>query len=134
MPSRKAQTHDPRSIEKKPVRKRAARKKKVAKPLGYLTRLGAYGFEKQETVLLAALVTEDPILLIGQSGTGKTFLLNTLSEALGLEHRHYNASLVSFDDLVGFPYPDEAKSEIRFLETPATIWSAESVLVDEISR
>ena len=134
MPSKQAQTHDPKTIEKKPTRKRAARKKKVATPLGYLTRLGAYGFEKQETVLLAALVTEDPILLIGQSGTGKTFLLNTLSEALGLEHRHYNASLVSFDDLVGFPYPDEAKSEIRFLETPATIWSAESVLVDEISR
>ncbi|MFU8822541.1 MAG: hypothetical protein ACNA8G_13420, partial [Gammaproteobacteria bacterium] len=39
-----------------------------------------------------------------------------------------------FDDLVGFPYPDEAKSAIRFLETPATIWGAESVLVDEISR
>jgi len=134
MPSKQAQTHDPKTIENKPARKRAARKKKVATPLGYLTRLGAYGFEKQETVLLAALVTEDPILLIGQSGTGKTFLLNTLSEALGLEHRHYNASLVSFDDLVGFPYPDEAKSEIRFLETPATIWSAESVLVDEISR
>lgn len=134
MPSTQAQTHDPKSTKKKPARKRAARKKKAAAQPGYLTRLGAYGFEKQETVLLAALVTEDPILLIGQSGTGKTFLLNTLSEALGLEHRHYNASLVSFDDLVGFPYPDDEKSEIRFLETPATIWNAESVLVDEISR
>jgi MoxR-like ATPase len=55
--------------------------------------------------ILAALVTEDPLLLIGASGTGKTYLLNSLSEALGLEHRHYNASLISFDDLVGFPYP-----------------------------
>lgn len=134
MPSTRPQTHDPRSTKKKPAPKRPAHKKKAAAQPGYLTRLGAYGFEKQETVLLAALVTEDPILLIGRSGTGKTFLLNTLSEALGLEHRHYNASLVSFDDLVGFPYPDDAKSEIRFLETPATIWSAESVLVDEISR
>jgi len=43
-------------------------------------------------LVLAALVTEDPLLLIGASGTGKTFLLNSLSEALGLEHRHYNAS------------------------------------------
>lgn len=113
---------------------KASRAKKTSRAAGHLTRLGAYGFGKHETVLLAALVTEDPILLIGRSGTGKTFLLNTLSEALGLEHRHYNASLVSFDDLVGFPYPDDEKSEIRFLETPATIWSAESVLVDEISR
>jgi MoxR-like ATPase len=100
----------------------------------YLTSLGAYGFRDLEPVLLAALVTEDPILLIGKSGTGKTFLLNSISEALGLEHRHYNASLVSFDDLVGFPYPDDARESVRFLETPATIWSAESVLVDEISR
>ena len=100
----------------------------------FLRPLGAYGFDEQETVLLAALVSEDPLLLIGRSGTGKTFLLNTLSEALGLEHRHYNASLLSFDDLVGFPYPDDAREKVNFLETPATIWGAESVLVDEISR
>jgi len=96
--------------------------------------LGVYGFAKRQLPILAALVTEDPLLLIGLSGTGKTYLLNSISEALGLEHRHYNASLISFDDLVGFPYPDDAKESIRFLQTPATIWGAESVLVDEISR
>jgi|KBSMisStaDraftv2_1062788.scaffolds.fasta_scaffold191010_1 MoxR-like ATPase len=101
---------------------------------GRLAALGAYGFEAQEPVILAALASGDPILLIGRSGTGKTFLLNSISEALGLEHRHYNASLISFDDLVGFPYPDEARSSVRFLETPATVWGAESVLIDEISR
>jgi MoxR-like ATPase len=99
-----------------------------------LADLGVYGFDRHETVILAALVTEDPLLLVGRSGTGKTFLLNTLSEALGLDHRHYNASLLSFDDLVGFPYPDEAHATVRFLETPATVWGAESVLIDEISR
>ena len=99
-----------------------------------LASLGVRGFTRLEPVVLAALVTEDPLLLIGRSGTGKTFLLNTLSEALGLEHRHYNASLISFDDLVGFPYPDKDGKGVRFLETPATVWSAESVLVDEISR
>ena len=35
---------------------------------------------------------------------------------------------------MGFPYPAEARTSVRFLETPATIWGAESVLVDEISR
>jgi MoxR-like ATPase len=99
-----------------------------------LARLGAYGFGAQEPVILAALVTGDPLLLIGRSGTGKTFLLNSISEALQLNHRHYNASLLSFDDLVGFPYPDEARTTVRFLETPATVWSAESVLIDEINR
>src|SRR5210317_2482881 len=100
----------------------------------YLEALEVFGFDDVEPAILAALVTEDPLLLIGRSGTGKTFLLNSLSEEMGLEHRHYNASLISFDDLVGFPYPDESKSTIRFLETPATVWGAESVLVDEISR
>lgn len=106
----------------------------TTKSFTHLADLGVYGFDRQEPVILAALVTEDPMLLIGRSGTGKTFLLNSLSEALGLEHRHYNASLISFDDLVGFPYPDAENSGVRFLETPATVWSAESVLIDEISR
>jgi MoxR-like ATPase len=100
----------------------------------HLPDLGVYGFDRYEPVILAALVTEDPLLLIGRSGTGKTFLLNSLSEALGLAHRHYNASLISFDDLVGFPYPDGENAGVRFLETPATVWGAESVLIDEISR
>jgi len=101
---------------------------------GYFERLGIYGFASVEPIILAAMVTEDPLLLVGRSGTGKTYLLNSISEALGLEHRHYNASLISFDDLIGFPYPEEDKSSIRFLETPATVWGAESVLIDEISR
>ena len=53
---------------------------------------------------------------------------------MGLEHRCYNASLISFDDLVGFPYPDPGHESVRYLETPATVWGAESVLIDEISR
>jgi MoxR-like ATPase len=106
----------------------------MAAKRGHLTRLGAFGFDAVEPVVLAALVTEDPLLVIGNSGTGKTFLLNSISEALGLEHRHYNASMVSFDDLVGFPFPDDEKSCVKFLETPATVWGAESLLVDEISR
>jgi len=103
-------------------------------PADRFAAVGAFGFQKIQLPILAALVTEDPLLLIGRSGTGKTYLLNSISEALGLEHRHYNASLIAFDDLVGFPYPDEAKKEVRFLQTPATVWGAESVLIDEISR
>lgn len=100
----------------------------------YIECLGVYGYNHVEPVILASLVTEDPLLLIGKAGTGKTFLLNSLSEALKLEHRHINASLVSFDDLIGFPYPDPDYTGIRYLETPASVWAAESVLVDEISR
>ncbi|MFM7194628.1 MAG: AAA family ATPase [Bacteroidota bacterium] len=100
----------------------------------FLRQLRVFGFDAVEPVILAALISEEPLLLIGKAGTGKTFLLNSLSEALGLEHRHYNASLLSFDDLIGFPAPDASGDAIRFLQTPATIWKAESVLIDEISR
>jgi len=46
----------------------------------YLQALGVYGYEAVEPIVLAALVTEDPLLLIGKAGTGKTYLLNSLSE------------------------------------------------------
>ena len=100
----------------------------------HLPHCGVYGFDEVEPLIFAALITEDPLMLLGPSGTGKTYLLNTLSEVMGLEHRHYNASLVAFDDLVGFPFPDQEKGTVEFLQTPATIWGAQSVLIDEISR
>jgi hypothetical protein len=92
---------------------------------GFLPRLGAYGFDIAEPVILAALVTEDPMLLLGNSSTGKTFLLNPLPEELGLAHRHRNASLISFDDLMGYPHPEEDRSGVKFLGTPATVRGAE---------
>jgi MoxR-like ATPase len=103
-------------------------------PQRFLRNLGVFGFDGVEPLILASLVSEDPVLLIGESGTGKTFLLNSISEAMQLEHRHYNASLISFDDLIGFPAPAPDGKSIRFLPTPATVWEAESVLIDELSR
>ncbi len=99
-----------------------------------LRALGVHGYDHLEPVIFAALVTGDPLLLIGKAGTGKTYLLNRLADALGLEHRHYNASLIAFDDLVGFPFPDNDRDTVRYLQTPATVWQAESVLIDEINR
>lgn len=101
-------------------------------PARVLRALGLAGWDALEPIVLAALVTEAPLLLIGPHGSGKTMLLNRLAETLGLSHRHYNASLLSFDDLVGFPVPKEGG--VAYLQTPATVWEAESVLVDEISR
>jgi len=99
-----------------------------------LAQLGIVGFEHLEPLILTSIITQSPLLLIGASGTGKTFLLNQISKALQLEHRHYNASLLSFDDLLGFPFPNEEKTQVEFLPTKASIWGAESLLVDEISR
>lgn len=47
--------------------------------------------------------------------------------------RHYNASLLNYNDLVGYPLPN-ARGELDFVRTPASIWDAEIVFFDEISR
>ena len=72
-----------------------------------LRALGIVGWDHLEPVILAALATESPLLLIGPHGSAKTLVLTRLAEALGLAHRHYNASLLNFDDLVGFPVPEQ---------------------------
>jgi MoxR-like ATPase len=100
---------------------------------GWLARLGLWGFASIEAPLLAALATEQPLLLIGPHGTAKSLLLTRVAAALGLSFRHYNASLLSFDDLVGFPVPG-AQGCLEYLKTPAAIWGAGAVIFDEISR
>jgi MoxR-like ATPase len=79
------------------------------------------------------LIQQDPLLLIGPHGTGKSYLLNRLAAALRLQHRHYNASLLNFDDLVGYPLPN-GSGGLDYIQTPAAIWGAQWVFIDEISR
>jgi MoxR-like ATPase len=99
---------------------------------GFLRPLGIAGWDALEPAVLAALATESPLLLIGGHGSAKTLLLARLADALGLAFRHYNASILSFDDLLGYPVPQDGR--LVYLETPATIWQAEAVLFDEVSR
>jgi MoxR-like ATPase len=91
------------------------------------------GLEAVEPIVLAALFTAEPLLLIGPHGTGKSYLLVRLARALGMSFRHYNAALVNFDDLVGYPLPGP-DGTLTFVRTPASIWDVEAVFLDEISR
>ena len=74
------------------------------------------------------------MLLVGRHGAAKSFLLERLAEALGLEFRFYNASLVNFDDLVGFPVPEEDKNSLRYIGTPSAIWRSEERRVGKEGR
>jgi MoxR-like ATPase len=103
-------------------------------PPGLLRPLGIVGYDALEPALLAALATEEPLLLVSDHGAAKTLLLLRLAQALGLVHRHYNASLLQFDDLAGFPIPDERTGAIRYAAPPGAIWDAEAVFLDEIGR
>ena len=94
--------------------------------------LGIYGWNKEEPAILAAIASKTPILLVGAHGTAKSLLLERLAQALNLQYRHYNASILNFDDLVGFPVPEDGK--ITYLRTPLDAWDAQAIFVDEISR
>ncbi|MBL8161286.1 MAG: MoxR family ATPase [Anaerolineae bacterium] len=96
--------------------------------------LGIHGWAHLDPVLLAALATQSPLLLVGPHGTAKSLLIERIAAALGLSMRHYNASLLNYDDLVGIPIPEEDGDSLRFIATPSSIWDAEFVFFDEISR
>lgn len=96
--------------------------------------LGLYGWKKAEPVLLAALLSEEPLLLVGAHGCAKSFVLERLAESLGRTFRAYNASLINYDDLVGVPLPDATRTKLEYLSSPESIWDAEVVFIDEISR
>ena len=74
--------------------------------------LGLYGWKKAEPVLLAALLSEEPLLLVGAHGCAKSFVLERLAEAL----------------------PDATRTKLEYLSSPESIWNAEVVFIDEISR
>lgn len=96
--------------------------------------LGIRGWKYVDPVLLAALATESPLLLIGPHGTAKSMLVERVARALQQRMRHYNASLINYDDLVGIPLPDESGTSLKFITGPGTIWDTSFVFFDEISR
>ena len=57
--------------------------KKDARPR-LLRALGIVGWDHLEPVILAALATESPLLLVGSHGSAKTMVLTRLAEAMGL--------------------------------------------------
>ena len=87
-----------------------------------------------DPLLLAALATQLPVLLVGLHGTAKSLLVERLAAARDCSFRHYNASLLNYDDLVGIPLPEHDGQRLRFVATPAAIWDAEFAFFDEISR
>ncbi len=97
--------------------------------------LQLYGLDSIEEPLWAALITADPVLLIGGHGTAKTALAERVAGALGEVFWAYDASKALFEDVIGFPDPSSlGRGRCRYVRTPMSIWSKSFVLVDEISR
>lgn len=105
-----------------------------ATPINITSPLAIHGWSHLDAVILASLTTESPLLLVGAHGTAKSLLVEKMAGALNMEMRHYNASLLNYDDLVGIPLPEDNGNKLRFVSTPGSIWDAQFVFFDEISR
>jgi hypothetical protein len=107
----------------------------MERPSGLLSELGFHGLQALEAPLLCALVTGEPLLLVGRHGTAKTALCRRLAEALALRFHAYDASKALFEDVLGFPSPASLSAgRVEYVPTPISLWDQELVLVDELSR
>jgi len=76
-----------------------------------LKQLGIFGWkEEDENLLLASLLTGDPLLLIGNHGSAKTLVANKVAEALGRRFLVYDASKAMFEDVLGYPNLEKLKA------------------------
>jgi hypothetical protein len=101
-----------------------------------LTQLGIFGWsERDENLVLASLLTGDPLLLIGNHGCAKTHLAAKLAQALGRAFLAYDASKAMFEDILGYPNVEKLKhGVVEYVASPVTVWDKEFILVDEINR
>jgi hypothetical protein len=97
--------------------------------------MNIFGLGEIEDLILAGLVTGDPVLLVGRHGSGKTMLTKKIAESMNTKFIAYDASKALFDDVIGFPNPKSmCDGVLDYIPTPISIWDKEFVLVDEISR
>lgn len=105
-----------------------------------LEKMQIYGYSAdQEAVVLSALLTGEPCLLIGDIGSAKTTIIKKLGKSLavmaGIRTAVYNASVDSFEDMIGFVDLSQLRDgKADYITTPATIWDKELVGVDEVNR
>jgi hypothetical protein len=95
------------------------------------------GLEKIISYLDAALVTKDPIIFLGESGSGKTTSFHVIHRALGMISQTIDTSKVNVEELYGFPVPikqTDGTYKMEFCTTPLTVYGKESILLNELSR
>ncbi len=74
------------------------------------------------------------ILIAGEAGTGKTEMLRTAANELGLSMKYYSSSTLDpFADLVGIPVPNTITKLVEYYR-PREIDEAEVIFFDELNR
>ena len=85
--------------------------------------LGIYGWKEQdENLVMASLLTGDPLLLIGNHGCAKTHVANKVAEALGKKFLMYDASKAMFEEVLGHPNVGKLKQGVvQYLPSGTTL-------------
>jgi len=101
-----------------------------------LQQLGIYGWKEEvESLVIASLLTGDPLLLVGNHGCAKTHLAYRIAEALGKRFLVYDASKAMFEDVLGYPNVEKLKQGVvEYVPSPVTVWDKELILIDELNR
>ena len=101
-----------------------------------LEQLGVYGWPiEDENLMLATLLTGDPLLMVGAHGGAKTHAAYKMAEALKKTFIAYDASKALFEDVLGFPNVESLKNgRVEYCPSAVTIWDKEFVLIDEVNR
>jgi len=100
----------------------------------FLKNIGVLGFDPLEKVILAALVTEEPMLIIGRPGTDKANLLVYISQALGLSFKKVNAAMTSKLELTGMPVVKNNDDKITFISAPDSVWKKQALVFDLLNE
>ena len=91
--------------------------------------------EADESLVLASLLTGDPLLLIGNHGCAMTHVASKIAEALGHKFLVYDSSKAMFEDTLGYPNVENLKQGVvKYVPSPVTVWDKEMILIDEINR
>ena len=105
--------------------------------------------DTDETCVLAAILTGEPVLLIGPPGTAKTEIIYMLGSTLRESSKRkfpdqpenwfkfvvYDTSKINFEDLIGWPNPNALKEgKVAFIQSPTTIWDKDLIGLDELNR
>jgi multidrug efflux pump subunit AcrA (membrane-fusion protein) len=79
-----------------------------------LEEYGIFGYQSVAKPILTTLITGEPILLVGEQGTGKTMLAEKLSIALGIktkgEGKQFNASNMKLGKLSKKTFGDKIQT------------------------
>lgn len=74
------------------------------------------------------------VMIVGSHGIGKSLIVKSLSEQLGLRFKYYSsATLDPYSELIGVPVPDKETKTLDFYR-PKDLDEAEFVFFDELNR